>query len=966
MLAAGALTILVISTLGGLMIDYAWREAQWQEVRAALRAAVAAAAPMFSGALDEPDTVLAIQERIAGFAGGLVGDLDIKAEDVDFTYDAGTGVYTIVARGNFPFERIWHGGRDPEAVADTIKIAQDNEQAEVAIAVDVSGNMRSRTPWGENPGDVKTRGYYRKWHMTSRALRRLANKAESAGGGVLLSLVPYAATVNVADTCDPDLDTGNCQGRPTEDKKRYLRILLGDDNLDVASLVAQSDVRNSARKHDVGGHWVAAYHEYGVSSQQGLLQRRFLPSKLLAHGKREWNFEKAFEADQQSTRGLGGERWYFDDVSAENPALHEGGGRWKTGWRDFWNGCVMARWGAPWGKQGRLPPLSLPDHDRLNFNWTPNRHEWPVKVGDVWGATKLHFTAWAPGYPELSPATPIHLSDLPPSRDNLGMGFTAYSYPDARMSFTADQVLEEAMLQLLVDPDAWTAYVDRHNVANHTRFILDNPWGPVVGSGHTTDGGALWCVTQPVLPLTDNMVLFKSRVDPDRRCNDVPPEVKRRDCLEPRDPDAALPRPRPQPPHPYEGYEGRPPHFTHLGLVWALRTLSPQWKDFWGTRDSQDRARPSIECVNGQPANCVPTLKKSIVVIHRGLAWSGEPGAVRNARLFNHTRKAIKAEVTTARWAAPASWNDWCTPQRHSPIQITDTEDLTTKRLNWRPYFRAARAKDEAAFHSAFRTPEAFEDQVHPDGTFIDHSRVARAIMWRPNNMPAGYIQTMVSALDALQPTAWQLFRELDPDVLDTLMDPDNGFFNMERINTGFPIEIAVRPALNGDGGGLMGRPTQFGHMCRFYTPYSVYGQLDDMAYVGYDDDGKPLGPVAGKAPFETSDSLPNVGPTSYARRNANTNPERLVDYDHIRQRLNLWLEKLCEVVAERNIYLRFVVMQTQAGINRIPDGLVACIEKFPDHDLARDIQIANTPTEMENAIVDLISVESEGFRFVN
>ena len=43
MLAAGALTILVISTLGGLMIDYAWREAQWQEVRAGLGAAVATA-----------------------------------------------------------------------------------------------------------------------------------------------------------------------------------------------------------------------------------------------------------------------------------------------------------------------------------------------------------------------------------------------------------------------------------------------------------------------------------------------------------------------------------------------------------------------------------------------------------------------------------------------------------------------------------------------------------------------------------------------------------------------------------------------------------------------------------------------------------------------------------------------------------------------------------------------------------
>ena len=132
------------------MIDYAWREAQWQEVRAAMRAAVAAAAPLFSGAPNAA-TTRQIQERIAGFASGLVADLDITPERVELTYDAATGVYTIVARGVFPFERIWHGGRDPEPVADTIKVAQEQSSGSRSRSRWTSSwQMEERTPWGDS------------------------------------------------------------------------------------------------------------------------------------------------------------------------------------------------------------------------------------------------------------------------------------------------------------------------------------------------------------------------------------------------------------------------------------------------------------------------------------------------------------------------------------------------------------------------------------------------------------------------------------------------------------------------------------------------------------------------------------------------------------------------------------------------------------------------------------------------
>ena len=247
------------------MIDYAWREAQWQEVRAAMRAAVAAAAPLFSGAPNAA-TTRQIQERIAGFASGLVADLDITPERVELTYDAATGVYTIVARGVFPFERIWHGGRDPEPVADTIKVAQDSERIEVAIAVDVSWPMEERTPWGDRQAP-ETRGYWRKFYMVSKALKEFADEVEGAGGNVMLSLVPYGATVNVADTCDPDPRTGECRGRQTPDKIRYLKMVLGYDYDDPHTLGALGEF--APRNDPNNGHWVAAYHEYGVSSRSG-------------------------------------------------------------------------------------------------------------------------------------------------------------------------------------------------------------------------------------------------------------------------------------------------------------------------------------------------------------------------------------------------------------------------------------------------------------------------------------------------------------------------------------------------------------------------------------------------------------------------------------------------------------------------------------------------------------------------
>ena len=51
MLVASTFVLIIMSTVGGMAMDYAWREAQWAEIRSATRAAIASAGQL----LDDPE-----------------------------------------------------------------------------------------------------------------------------------------------------------------------------------------------------------------------------------------------------------------------------------------------------------------------------------------------------------------------------------------------------------------------------------------------------------------------------------------------------------------------------------------------------------------------------------------------------------------------------------------------------------------------------------------------------------------------------------------------------------------------------------------------------------------------------------------------------------------------------------------------------------------------------------------------
>ena len=527
MLVSGGMGITLLAGVGGLMADYAWREAQWQELRSALRASVSAAGSLFGS--NDPDTITAIENRVGAFLPALLPGMSL--DEVSVSHDADANVTTVTVAGEYTFQTLWTADGAVEVVEESVRVSLDTDKYEVAVALDVTVSMLFTMHAPPAPPISRL-------DALKDAVRSVLTIVDEASandpGSIMVSLVPFGMGVNAADTCNRDPGTGACRAARSEGKLRYVRMLAGATDSTAALLNAAH-----ARK----GHWVDTFHHYGAGSELGPFRSLRLPTDVL--NNRDWNLRRTNVEI---------------DVSAQAPNLDTGAGKgiWVVDDEDFWNGCLMARWGAYWDTNARPA------------GWTPNHT-------DNWPATKA-VAAWTPASTALAGTTPLHLSDAAPNASDPNTLFTAYSWPDARVGITADNRLQGVMYELLGDGETEDARLFGFTMPSQSQG--DNDWSV------TTDrGGAGMCPPNAITPLTGDTSLLRAAID-----------------------DLAT----------VKAHSGTSGTYLHPGIVWALRSVSPLWSGVWNV-DEGSGARPAIPCAAGEVASgCRRDLHKAIVLVSDG------------------------------------------------------------------------------------------------------------------------------------------------------------------------------------------------------------------------------------------------------------------------------------------------------------------------------------------------------------
>ena len=524
MLVGGSLAMLAMASVGGMVTNYGWREAQEEEIHAVLRAGVAASAHFMRGNLSTAEDK--IKDRVASFMRGLLGDITIAKDDIEVVHDFATNQTTIRIAGNakFGFANLWGAGGTgaPESLTgEYVIVAFDASQYEFSLALDVSNSMGYKpTGWTVTRLDALK--------ATIRTIAQTVDDVSKTNPGIVtLALVPYSNAVNVADT------SGTSK---TDAKERYVRMLTGAEYSTQAS-------------RDTEAHWVDTFHAYGTGGDMGPLASRSLPDFLAVA---DWHLH------QPGT----------EDVSSQAPTV----GTWGFEGEDFWNGCVMARWGAYWDPAAR--PAVWDPSDTSN-----------------WPATKA-VAGWEPGSTSI-PGLPLHLSDAPPDASDPNTRFTAYSWPDARINGFADGSLNDVLHETLdpsYDPTSYGYRLPTSENHWHLR-ALDR-------------GGSLYCPEAPIVPLTDDLTALQAA-----------------DHYDTVDWHSTT-------------YWGQT--FLHLGIVWGLRTLSPLWRDVWNTKSTSGDDLPRTPCLDGGTTQgCSQFVEKAIIIISDGANFFGPPGRGRHSGRFN-------------------------------------------------------------------------------------------------------------------------------------------------------------------------------------------------------------------------------------------------------------------------------------------------------------------------------------------
>ena len=427
--------------------------------------------------------------------------------------------------------------------------------------------------------------------------------------------------------------------------------------------------------------------------------------------------------------------------------------------------------------------------------------------------------------------------------------------------------------------------------------------------------------------------------------------------------------------------------FIHIGVVWGLRVLSPLWQDTWNIEDDRGRKRPGIRCVNGLPEGCVEGLKKTLVLMtDGGLYWGrasrsrlGRDGRVDKEYLKDDQgdRVHLKKEAGVVADCEPvkvvegeyvvdpdckAVVADWTYADNDYAHPASDQNALCDRKwyeedgdYDVLRYLSAVQNDTPDAFHDAFSDlvqearPEAGAAVFRsPTGHFSDVGRgwlVDHFAEFGANH--GGNLGSapdtperrtaMDDALRTLDPTAWELFVDLDPEVVDTLVAPENQF-------------------------ALAGRPTEYLNFCRAHSSHTVYGKLDDYVYAGEDEHGNPIAPVAGVAPFETRTNLDREWSPS-ADREFNGNPFWYSTWMR-RNRLDTWLLEACRLVGLRGVELKIILYRDES-LSEEPKALFEQCAVAAGGDQS-DVFHATTIQGGKDWLTSQLSSSAGRIRFVN
>ena len=703
MLYSGGFGLMLVGSVGAMMTNYAWQEAQYEELRGALRASVSASSRLLAQAADLT-VQQEIKERVAGFLRGLMPGLQVDDDDITVTHDSTTNETWVTVGGTakYRFSNLWGGG-STQGVANlpetTVGVALDFAQYEIAVAADISTSMKnSIAGGGTRIAALRS--------ALEAAIGVLEDEVAETPGSMAAAIVPFGHVVNVADTSG----SGETAG-----KRRYARILTG------ASVTAGSvsaDAKNTDR------HYYDAYASYG----RGLVDMTPLISKKLpiTEATANWDLRQSESVD----------------VSTLMPTANA---TWTVSGEDFWNGCVMARWGAYWDATARPSTWDASDLDN-------NASLYPASTTPA---------AWKTGGAALA-SEPLHISDAPPDHGDPNTRFTAYSFPDSSIGGTVDARMEALLKETLTDksvsedalgnPGPLLAVSTTTNLSTLDQMRGANDWTRTNSGGGTADGD-VYCPQNPILPLTSTAATLRTH-------------------------STALTH------TPTHGNTSAT--YLHLGVVWGVRALSPLWRSVWEATDDQGTTRPLKPCAENESSGCAENVKKIIVLLTDGSSTAGYPLHGRALHGFMPNGQTGVANLRNPGMARTNARDSLC-----------GGNDILKTGAGGAAWKTAAQDDSPTAFNARFG------GKTDSNGTFNNAAALELAADWgaivaRPASLntlvhQAGWA-TLFSHL-----TPWQLFRGDQATIASSACSVADAL--AEKQPTGCTY--------SGSGFGLDGRPTQ-------------------------------------------------------------------------------------------------------------------------------------------------------------